>query len=108
MLPYLTSATASSHHAEPLNSCQPQSPEALQREGRVMVRQEVVFRFLGTILLDAAALKTVGGALESPGSSSLLSESWIRLAVLDCEILLGLWLLSAPLLPTLAWWVAFL
>lgn len=54
----------------------------------------VIRMLLGLLLLAAASLKAAGWVLEPFATPPLFTAPWMRLLVLDFEVILGLWLLT--------------
>ncbi len=53
----------------------------------------MILRILGCLLLVAAGLKLHGLAIESVGRAGIFSEPWLQTAIVEWEIILGLWLI---------------
>jgi hypothetical protein len=62
----------------------------------------VLSRVLGIVLLVAAAAKIHGLAVSPVSPVGFFSQAWVQVAVVQLEILLGLWFLTGKA-PALAW-----
>lgn len=71
-----------------------------------MSRDRLVLKFVGTVLLAAAALKAHGLAVDPVSPIGTFSAPWFQAALIQAEVLLGLWLLSGAY-PAGAWLAAF-
>jgi hypothetical protein len=65
----------------------------------------VIMRFTGTLLLAAAVLKAAGLGVEPVGRMGLFSTPEFQLALIECELFLGIWFWSG-FSPIGAWFAA--
>lgn len=63
---------------------------------------KIFLRLVGLLLLTAAALKIHGLAVAPVSAIGFFSESWVQVAIVHLELLLGLWFLSVKAL-VMAW-----
>lgn len=61
-----------------------------------------MFRCLGVVLLLVAGLKVYGLAVEPVSPQGIFSAAWFQMLLIQCELCLGMWLLSGKQAPV-AW-----